>query len=748
MTMKKIFKVFYFLLIFFSVTINVNANQINIIVDGNERISKETIIIFSKVNNDEKINVNSLNKILKNLYETNFFSDVSVKFEKNTLFISVRENPIIQNIIYEGVKSSKILDEITKNLNLRARSSYNEILLKNDKEIIFSTLKNLGYFFPTIETYLELLDNNKIDLKYVIDIGEKSKIKKISFIGDKVYKNSKLRNIIVSEEYKFWKFLSGKKYLNENLSKLDMRLLKNFYLNNGYYNVEINQSYAKLLSDDEFELIFNINANQKIYFKNISLDLPNDFEIQNYSEITDLFEKIKGKHYSLNLIEKILNKIELITINEQNLSVKASVSENLIEDQIDLIFKVEESQKFIVEKINIFGNNITQESVIRNQLEIDEGDFFNEILKNKSLNNIKNLNFFKYVKAEVIDGNETDSKIINITVSEKPTGEISAGAGVGTSGGTITFGIKENNYLGRGVGLSSNVTIEEDSIKGSLTLSNPNFKNSNKSVYGSIQADENDQLSTFGYKSSKTGFILGTRFEYLEDLTLGLGSSSFYEEIVTSSAASALQKKQAGDYWDTFLKVDFDYDKRNQKFRPSEGFRSIYKIDLPLISETDTLTNSYEYRFYDQFLDNNTYQLSFFIKSASSLSGNDVKLSERLFIPSKRLRGFKRGEIGPKDGDDYVGGNYVSTLNLSTSLPIVFEDSEDIDMSIFFDAANIWGVDYNSSIDDKSGIRSSVGVSVDWWTPIGPLTFSIAQPLSEKSTDTTENFRFNIGTSF
>ena len=191
-----------------------------------------------------------------------------------------------------------------------------------------------------------------------------------------------------------------------------------------------------------------------------------------------------------------------------------------------------------------------------------------------------------------------------------------------------------------------------------------------------------------------------------------------------------------------------DYDKRNQKFRTSDGFRSIYRIDIPIISETNTLTNSYEYKFYKKFYNDNIYQFAFLAKSASSISGDDIKLSERLFIPSKKLRGFRRGEIGPKDGDDYVGGNYVTALNLSTNLPVIFEDSEDVDMSIFFDAANIWGVDYDSSIDDNSGIRSSIGISVDWWTPIGPLTFSFAQPLSEQSTDATETFRFNIGTSF
>ena len=264
--------------------------------------------------------------------------------------------------------------------------------------------------------------------------------------------------------------------MNESLTKLDTRLLKNFYLNNGYYNVDIKQSYAKLVNEDEFELIFNIDAKNKIFFNNIDLDLPIDFEVENYSEILELFDNLKGKHYSINKIEKILNKIESITINEQNLSVSAQVNENIIDDKIDIKFKVEESEKLLVEKINIFGNNITEESVIRNQLEIDEGDYFNEILKNKFLNNIKNLNFFRTVNSEIIDGTDNDKKIINISVTEKPTGEISAGAGVGTSGGTFTFAVRENNYLGRGIGVDTTVTIEDDSIKGSLTLNDPNYK--------------------------------------------------------------------------------------------------------------------------------------------------------------------------------------------------------------------------------------------------------------------------------
>ena len=241
---------------------------------------------------------------------------------------------------------------------------------------------------------------------------------------------------------------------------------------------------------------------------------------------------------------------------------------------------------------------------------------------------------------------------------------------------------------------------------------------------------------------------MGTKFEYFDNLFLGLSTSSFFEDIKTDNTASARQKKQAGDYFDSFIKFDFDYDKRNQKFRPTEGYKSFYRIGIPLISKTNTLSNSYEYRYYNELFKNTVTQFSFLIKTAHSLTGEDIKLSERLFIPSYKLRGFERGKVGPKDGDDYVGGNFVSTLNFSSNLPVILEDSEEVDLSFFVDAANIWGVDYDSSINDNSGIRSSLGIAVDWWTPIGPLNFSLAHPITEKSTDITETFRFNIGTSF
>ena len=535
--------------------------------------------------------------------------------------------------------------------------------------------------------------------------------------------------------------------MNKSLVDLDTRLLKNFYLNNGYYNVEINSSFAKLINDDEFEIIFNINPQNKVYFRNFTLDIPNDFDQDNFNDLKIIFDELKDKPYSFLAIDKILVEINKITTEEQYQSTKASVTETTQNDKIDLNFKIKETQKFYVEKINIFGNNITRENVIRNQLEIDEGDPFNEILEKKSLNNIKSLNFFSLVESKIVDG-VSGNKIINITVDEKPTGEISASAGVGTTGSSIGFGIKENNFLGAGISLDSNIILGTNSINGILSVVNPNYKNSDKSVYLNIEASEEDNYKTYGYKTNKSGFGLGTNFELYDDTYFGIGNSNFYEKIETDNTASARQKKQEGDYFDSFLNLDFDFDKRNQKFQTSSGFRSYYSLDLPIISDTNTLKNQYTYKYFTEMYENNISSFSVFLESANSLSNKDVKLSERVNIPSNRLRGFESGRVGPKDGEDFIGGNYVYALNFASTLPQILENSESADFMFFIDIANIWGVDYDSSLNNSNNIRSSIGIALDWYTPIGPLNFSFAHPILKEKTDKTETFRFNLGTTF
>jgi outer membrane protein insertion porin family len=243
------------------------------------------------------------------------------------------------------------------------------------------------------------------------------------------------------------------------------------------------------------------------------------------------------------------------------------------------------------------------------------------------------------------------------------------------------------------------------------------------------------------------GASLGTNFEYLEDFNLGISTSVFLEKISTSSAASTRQKSQAGNYFDNYINLRLDYDKRNQKYKTTDGFRSTYDLGLPVITEKNTITNTYNYKYFSELYENNISTFSFGLSAATSLTNDDIKLSERLYVPQRRLRGFENGKIGPKDGSDFIGGNYYALMNFTSTLPQILPNAQNLEVVSFLDVANLWGVD-DTSLDDGSKIRSSIGIGIDWFTPVGPLNFSFSHPISKSATDLTETFRFNLGTTF
>ena len=253
-------------------------------------------------------------------------------------------------------------------------------------------------------------------------------------------------------------------------------------------------------------------------------------------------------------------------------------------------------------------------------------------------------------------------------------------------------------------------------------------------------------MSTSGYKTNRTGFSIGTEFEQMDNLFINLDISNFYEDLVTTDSATSIVKKQEGNYIENLLKYSIKLNKLNQDFQPTDGYINNFSQTLPIYSDDLAIENSLTGSIYHSLGDNMVFSASYFLKTINSLEDN-VRISKRVFVPSRRLRGFESGKIGPKDGTQYIGGNYATALNLSSTFPNVIFEKENIDLNFFIDMANVWEVDYNSSLD-SSKIRSSTGIAINWFSGIGPLSFSYAIPLSEAESDVTEKFRFQIGTSF
>ena len=724
------------------------AEQIKkITIIGSERISKETIKLFSDLKLNQNVNNDDLNSSLKKLYETGYFDQINIEIVSNELIIKVKENLIIQSVNQKGVKNKTLIQKINDLIKPSEKTSFIKEKIQLTKNNILNLLRNSGFYFAEVNPKIIENKNNSVDILYDIQTYEKSIIEKINFIGNKNIKDKKLRNIIVSEEGKFWKFLTRNKYLDVNRIDLDKRLLTNFYKNKGYYNASVESSFASVSSNNNFELTFKISSGERFYFNEINFDIPDEYSSENFSKIDKIFKKLKGQRYSLNSINKILKEINKIALIEEFQFINATYNEQIFDNKINLTISFSQTEKQYVERVNIFGNYITEEKVIRNSLIVDEGDPFNQILFDKSIADIKARNIFKTVEKEIIESqNDNNTKIINITVEEKPTGEIFAGVGAGTSGSTVTAGIKENNYLGKGIGLTANMALSDTSIKGAFAVNNPNFRNSDRSLKTVIESSTLDYMSTSGYKSSRTGFSLGTSFEQYDDLYFSPEISSYYEKIDTSSKASANKRKQEGDYFETLFTYGLTVNKLDQNFKPTDGYKTTFKQSLPIYATDDvTFENALFSERHFTYSDDLVLSINFFAKAVNSID-EDVRVSKRVFIPARRLRGFSPGKIGPQDGGEYIGGNYGSALNITSDVPW-FSETQTVDFNVFLDVANVWGVDYSTLLDD-SKIRSSTGVGVDWFTPVGPMTFSLAIPLLSEHTDEKETFRFNIGTSF
>ena len=734
------------LLLLFDTAYAKKYNEIKIL--GNERLAIETIIMFSGLNLEREIENKDLNDAIKNLYKTNYFKNLKITTKNDIIQIDIQENPIIQSIKINGVKNKSINEKLLEITKKSEKYPFLQQNIKKQKNLLLNVVRGSGFYFANVEVKVINNQNNSVDLLYDFDLGNRAIIKKINFQGNKIFRDTKLRNVIKSEEGKFWKFITSNKYLDETKIKNDEILLEKYYKNKGYFNVKIKSTYAKNINNEFFELNFNINSGIKFFFNNLKLEDNENLDIETIDQINQKLFDLKGEKYSLKKLNLLVDEIDNLALQKEFVFLNTKYDLLVIdENKIDIIFNFNNLEKFYVEQINIFGNFITEEKVIRNSLIVDEGDPFNDILFKKSISNIKSRGLFKSVSSDIkISEKDDQKKIIDIIVEESPTGEIFAGAGTGTSGATISAGIQEKNYLGKGIKLKTNLLFSEDQIKGKFQVENPNFKNTDRSLNTVIESTSSDFLSTGGFKTSRTGFGIGTGFEQYSDLFVNLDISAYYEKLETSSKASLHKRRQEGDYLENLFSYGLTLNKLDQNFQPTDGYNINFKQVLPIYSDDLSIDNTINYSKYHSVSDNLILSGKWFFKSVNSID-DDVRVSRRVYIPSSKLRGFEAGKFGPKDGEEYVGGNFGSALNLNSTLPNAFSGYENIDVSLFFDAATLREVDYDSSLE-SSKIRSSTGVSVNWFTIIGPLSFSYAIPLSSEPSDNKESFRFRIGTSF
>jgi outer membrane protein insertion porin family len=740
----KFFVIFFFILTTISFA---EIKKVNIV--GNSRVNSNTIetLVDKKISNVDSIFINNLTK---KIYDTEFFSDVKISYNQDTLTITVVENPIINFFYINGVKDSD-LDQINKIITLKENSIFSTSKLKKNIEDTREFLNASGYYQATIVPEVIKIDNNQVNLIINIDKKDISKIKNIYFIGNKYFSNSKLLDVITSKEDSWWNLLTSSA-LSEQRVEYDKQLLKDFYKNNGFFEAQIESAFVSVDKSNNFSLTFSINSGKKHKFGEFEIKTSTaTFKDQDVNEIKAFSSKLlKNETYSTDIVNKLNRQVTSFLESKKYSNFEINIQEfKKSDDLISIALQLSEGQKVLIDKINIQGNTITDEKVIRDSLLLAEGDYLNSTKVKKSVDKIKSRQLFSKVDFKVVDSEKKNFKNLNLFVKEQPTGSLRAGVGYGTNGGLFEASINERNFLGQGINFNFTGTLATEEIKGEFSYIDPNFKQSEKELASSLFSIRDD-YSNSGYQNTRVGTKFATKYEIYEDLFLRPNVGIQYDKLEITGAASNLLKDRAGNFITSSVGYNFLIDKRDSKFNPTSGSLSYFDQNIAtFISDIPTLqtgvgTTLYKELFSEKFIGSVKARLA----NITAFDNKNVKLSDRIFASTSELRGFEPRGVGPVDNKDHVGGNNLATLSLKSTFPNPIPESFRANSFLFLDIGNVWGVDYSSLISDSSKIRSSTGIAIDIVSLIGPLSFTYSIPLSKASTDKEQNFIFNIGSSF
>ena len=307
--------------------------------------------------------------------------------------------------------------------------------------------------------------------------------------------------------------------------------------------------------------------------------------------------------------------------------------------------------------------------------------------------------------------------------------------------------IKENNWLGEGKKIGLEFEVSKESLKGEFSYVNPNYDLLGNSIRYRLANITNDKPNQ-GYENSLLVAGVGTAFEQYKNIYTNLGLSATYDDLRTDSSASDSLKKQKGQFSEISVDYGLTYDKRDRSFMPTDGSIISFNQTVPLYADKSFISNTFAASKYNAFSENIIGAGKLYLAAINGINDEDVRLSKRKSLSSRRLRGFEKGKIGPKDSGDHIGGNYAAAINFEANFPNFLPEATNTDITGFLDFGNVWGVDYDSNLDDGSKIRSSTGIAASWLSPIGPMTFIFSQNISKATEDVTESFNFRLGTTF
>lgn len=751
----RLFLVFSFLLVFAASTAARAEERVRQIrIDGAERIEPTTVLSYMNVKVGDVFDQAAMDEAVKSLFATGLFTDVSVYQDGAVLVVSVAENPIINEISFEGNKEIKDAD-LMGEVQMRPRTVFTRTKVQADVDRLLNLYRLKGQFSATIEPKIIKLDQNRVNMVFEISEGPETRIRKMSFVGNRRFSDDRLEKTVRSKESRWYRILtSDDKYDPERLN-FDRELLRRFYLDHGYVDFNVVSATADLSPDRrDFFLTFVLDEGER--YEVGKVDVQSRIPGLDSGKLSGVVSVEAGDWYNASKLEDSVGRLTTEANNLQFnfVDVKPLVNRDPATRKVDVVFTLDEGAKNFVERINISGNARTLDEVVRREMILAEGDPMNATRLGKSQQRIKDLDFFDKVDVKTREGSAPDKKVIDVTVQEKSTGDLSIGAGFSTTDGPLAdFRLREKNLLGKGQELSFSTTLSGKRNEFDISFTEPYFLKRDLSAGFDIFHVTRDLQDESSYDRRQTGGALRLGYPLAANWRQAL-SYRYEDSNITNvqPGASIFIKAQEGQRVTSSVSQRLTYDSTDSRLDPTEGFISRFDTQLAGLGG-DTkyarvkLGGTWYYPVRDEWI------LSLLGEGGyiAGYGGKDVLINDRFFLGGDNLRGFADAGVGARDSatGDALGGNHFARGSVEMAFPSGLPEDLGVRLHVFSDFGTIGNIDDSgATILEAQSLRLSAGGGVSWRSPLGPIRADLAMPVMDEEFDESELFRFSFGTRF
>ena len=740
-----------------------------IVIQGNERIEQGTVMSYLPIQPGDTVDAARLDLALKTLARTDLFADVKIEIVSGDLIVKVVENPIINQVVFEGnssLKEDKLKDEV----QIRPRGIFTRAKVQADVQRIIELYRRSGRISATVTPKVVELPQKRVDLVFEINEGPKGGVLGINFLGNSEYSDNDLRDVVVTKESHWYKFLTSNDNYDPDRIEYDREQLRKHYRNRGYFDFRVVSSVAELAPDKNgFAVTYTLEEGPKYKFGKITVET--ELKKLDGTLLAQILPVRTGQLYEDERIEQATDALTFAAgaAGFAFVDVRPRYVPNRETNTVDVVFQVREGPRVYVDRIDIVGNTRTLDYVLRRELEVAEGDAYNRVLVDRSKNNIRRLGFFKEVDIEEIPGTAPDRTALRVKVEEQPTGELSFSAGYSSVDKLVLdVGITERNFRGRGQNMRGRVSVGSLRQQVDFAFTEPRFLNRNLVAGVDLYSFRYDLSDYAAYDTSSVGGNVRVGFPLTQNASMSLRYTlrrdevSVSDDLCTSGSVSQILCLQRGAYMTSLVGYGLRIDKRNDPIQPTRGWFADLNQDLAgfggdvkyLKTETDA---GWYWGFNKDFIFSATGSAGYI----EGWGGDNVRINDRFYKGGTNFRGFETAGIGPRDistTSNSMGAKLYAIGTFELTVPTLLPEQYGIKAAVFSDfgtAGLLDDVDRQSStgvfdpnIRDNLALRASAGLSIDWKSPMGPIRFDFSKILSKEDYDRTETFRFSTSTRF